>query len=157
MSLLKDTSKLYYIEEGKDEIKVIDLNETFPRPKVVIRWSSYNNLLRTLAVSGGYLFWTERTFSAVWDQYYWEIHGGRVRNSVITSNNTWRIKFHRGRRYAIYQLAAFQHSFPPTTTPPKNQRFAPPHTTPGSIASFPTFVSWKIILSVLVLASVINV
>ena len=151
LSLMDSSSKLFYIVRSQKQIRVIDLSEKSPS-KLVIEWKSYNNQLRTLAASGGYVFWTERTYNAVFDQYGWSITGGRLKNGVITTNNTWQINYHRGRRYAIYELVAFEHNFPPTEPPTEKRTFPSSDTTPGSIASLPTPVSWKIILSVLVLA-----
>ena len=114
LALEKNSSKLYYVVRDKDEIRVIDLNETNPQSKLVIKWTSYNNIIRTIAVSGGYMFWTERTFSAVWDQYYWEVRSGKIKNGVIASNNTSLIKYKYGGRYQVYQLVAFEYNFPPS-------------------------------------------
>ena len=89
--------------------------------RLVLHWTSYNNIIRTIAVSGDYLFWTERKFNALWDLYSWRLTAGKIRNGVVTYNNTWQMEYSRGRRYAVYQLVAFEHDFPPlimkSTTP----------------------------------------
>ena len=114
LALSKNSSQLFYILSKKDEVRVIDLNKTNPVSRLVLHWTSYNNIIRTIAVSGDYLFWTERTYSALWDLYRWNLSGGKIKNGVITSNNTWLVEHARGRRYAVYQLAAFEHDFPPS-------------------------------------------
>ena len=96
LALAKNSSQLYYIDRDDDDIRVIDLNETNAKSKLVIHRTSYNNLLRTLAVSGGYLFWTERTFNAVWDWYSWRLYAGRIKNGVVTRNSTWQMEYMTG-------------------------------------------------------------
>lgn len=159
IGLMKNSSKLYYIDRKYDQIRVIDLNETNPKSNLVIHWTSYNNLLRTLAVSGGYVFWTERTYDAVLDQYSWGLEAGKIRNGVITRNNTWSMDYRRGyhTKNAVYQLVAFEHNFPPQkpSTPHTNSNRVTTvtTTTTSSHASLP-LISWEIMLFAFVSAIV---
>ncbi|CAB4035435.1 Hypothetical predicted protein, partial [Paramuricea clavata] len=161
IGLMKNSSKLYYIDQEYDQIRVIDLNETNPKSNLVIHWTSYNNLLRTLAVSGGYVFWTERTYDAhaVLDQYSWGLEAGKIRNGVVTRNNTWSMDYRRGyhTRNAVYQLVAFEHNFPPQkpSTPHTNSNRVTTvaTTTASSHASLP-LISWEIMLFAFVSAIV---